>query len=103
MRRNEHLRLALPQSARAIQRHMTAFQQQFDSPCYLFVRGSLLLASGEQVTAPHWLPVVRPEFELDLLGIGDPEFGDEDELLLWVGQTQHAELLLSTSPLTETL
>jgi hypothetical protein len=49
---------------------------------------------------PEWLPVVRPDPELDLLGLGDPEVSQEDETLVWVAPTQACLLLLSTTPLS---
>ena len=95
----ERVHLSLPLSAHAIQQAITAFKQQFKSECYLYVKGHVILSTGERCLAPGWLPVVRPDRELDLLGIGDPEVCDADEMLTWVAATHTTILLLSTSRL----
>jgi hypothetical protein len=96
MQHEEQVRLRLPLTTSAIQEAVTAFQQQFGSPCYLYVQGHLILSTSERCLAPKWLPVVRSDPELDLLGIGDPDVCDEDETLLWVAPTNSAYLLLSS-------
>ena len=100
MQREEQVQLALPLSARRIEQAISAFQTQFHSPCcYLYVKGTLILATGERCRAPAWLPVVRPDDDLDLLGIGDPDISDDDEFLTWIAPTDASVLLLSTTRL----
>ncbi|GHP00936.1 hypothetical protein KSF_109830 [Reticulibacter mediterranei] len=99
--RQEQVRLRLPLSARAIQKAITAFCEQFRVPtCSLYVQGHVTIITGELCLIPTWLPVVRPDPELDLLGIGDPDLGEyDDEALLWIAPTSAAHLLLSTTKL----
>ncbi len=99
MQRHEQVRLLLPLSTQAIEQAIEGFKHQFRKPCYLFVKGRLLLATGERCYAPTWLPVARLDADLDLLGIGAPEICEDDEALTWVAPTPTAVLLLSTCDL----
>jgi hypothetical protein len=44
--------------------------------------------------------MVRPDPDLDLLGLGDPEVSQEDEALAWVALTRACFLLLSNTSLS---
>jgi len=66
----------------------------------IYVRSHVTLSTGERCVVQEWLPVARPDPELDLLGIGDPGVcGQDDEALQWVAPTSSATLLLSTNKL----
>ncbi len=98
--RQEQVRLRLPLAARAITKAVTAFTAQFGSACYLYVQGHVTIVTSELCLIPDWLPMVRPDPELDLLGIGDPGLGEyDDDDLFWVAPTSSAHLLLSTMKL----
>jgi hypothetical protein len=64
----------------------------------MYLRGHVTISTGERCLITDWLLLVRPDPELDLLGIGDPDLWKadeepEDDALLWVDA---ATLLLSS-------
>lgn len=100
MQRDEQVQLPLPLMASTIHLAISLFEHQFHCrQTSLYLSGHILLSTGEQCLLSTWLPVARPEPELDLLGIGDPAVGDDDEDLTWVVATQASTLLLSTHQL----
>jgi hypothetical protein len=94
------VRLCLPLGASHIEQAVSAFREQSYASCYLYIKGHVTIGTGELCVIPEWLPVARPDPELDLLTLGNPEIPQEDETLVWVAPTRACFLLLSTTPLS---